>query len=268
MTNGRAILLTGRREVRELLRSRAFRISTAVQLAIVVAVVVISGLTGGGGPRQVRRRLRRPAGAGGGRRCTLHSQSEFDAEIGSTELADEPAARAEVEDETVDAAVDVTEPDCPLGSRPRPWCRCCRAPRATVSGTAALRRAGLDQGQIEAALDPPPLSVSEVGDPVSGDGIALIGSLFLYLAILAYGIVVATAVVVEKSSRVVEVVLSAIRPVQLLTGKITGIGLLGLAQLTLVAGVGLAVALAIGAVELPESTAETAILVGVYFVLG
>ena len=45
MTNRRAVFLTARREVRELLRSRAFRISTAIQLAIVVAIVVISGLT-------------------------------------------------------------------------------------------------------------------------------------------------------------------------------------------------------------------------------
>ena len=72
----------------------------------------------------------------------------------------------------------------------------------------------------------------------------------------------------EKSSRVVEVILSAIRPVQLLAGKVLGVGLLGLLQVGLIAFVGLAIAVPSGAIGLPDSTAETVGLVFVYFVLG
>ena len=46
----------------------------------------------------------------------------------------------------------------------------------------------------------------------------------LYGQLLGYGFWVATGVVEEKSTRVVELLLSAIRPRQLLAGKVLGIG--------------------------------------------
>ena len=63
----RAIYLTGRREVLERLRSRAFVISTLIQLAIVIAIVVISAITGGDETEQVQGRLLGRRGQGGGR---------------------------------------------------------------------------------------------------------------------------------------------------------------------------------------------------------
>ena len=67
----------------------------------------------------------------------------------------------------------------------------------------------------------------------------------------------------------VEVILSAIRPVQLLAGKVLGVGLLGLLQI----GAdrrrsGWRSRCPSGAITLPSSTAETVVLVLVYFVLG
>ena len=194
-------------------------------------------------------------------------QAAFDAEVTEHEYAAEATARSAVGRRGLDAAVVPaslvarSDPSTTLVSL-------LQSSSGTVRGTEALLRAGVDRAEISAALEPAPLPVSEVGEPASGSGIALIGSLLLYIAILTFGIVVATAVVVEKSSRVVEVVLSAIRPVQLLTGKVLGIGLLGLLQVLAVTGVGLVIAIAIGSIDLPSSTAETAILVGVYFVLG
>ncbi len=266
MTNRRAVFLTARREVRELLRSRAFRISTAIQLVIVVAIVVISGLTAGDDTDKFDVGY---VGAEAHRVVDLSQkrQAAFDAEVTEHEYAAEATARSAVADDDLDAAVlpaslvARSDPSTTLVSL-------LQSSSGTVRGTEALLRAGVDRAEISAALEPAPLPVSEVGEPASGSGLALIGSLLLYIAILSFGIVVATAVVVEKSSRVVEVVLSAIRPVQLLTGKVLGIGLLGLLQVLAVTGVGLVIAIAIGSIDLPSSTAETAILVGVYFVLG
>jgi ABC-2 type transport system permease protein len=62
---------------------------------------------------------------------------------------------------------------------------------------------------------------------------ALVGSILLYMSILMFGQFVMMGVVEEKSSRVVEVLLSRVRPTQILVGKVVGIGLLGLAQLAL-----------------------------------
>lgn len=136
-----------------------------------------------------------------------------------------------------------------------------------LRGAEILHSRGLSASEAQAALHPPALELTEVGDG-SGQGIAFVGSLLLYVSILSFGIVVATAVNEEKSSRVVEVILSAIRPVQLLAGKVLGTGLLGIGQLLLISGTGIAVTLATGSIELPDSTLEAAILVTVYFLLG
>ncbi len=143
-----------------------------------------------------------------------------------------------------------------------------QAAERDVRGAEILRSEGLSESSAEAALHPPPLVLTEVGEGSEGEGIAWVGSLLLYVAILSFGTVVATAVVEEKATRVVEVILSAIWPIKLLTGKVFGIGLLGIGQVMLISGVGIAVALATGSIEMPDSTAETAVLVVVYFLLG
>ena len=66
-------------------------------------------------------------------------------------------------------------------------------------------------------------------------GIAFIAVLLAYGQLFGYGVWVATGVIEEKASRVVEISLSAIRPRQLLAGKIAGIGLLGIVQLAFIA---------------------------------
>ena len=66
----------------------------------------------------------------------------------------------------------------------------------------------------------------------------------------------------------VEVILSAIRPVQLLAGKLIGVGILGLLQIAAVAAIGLVIAVPGGAISLPSSTPETVVLVLLYFALG
>ncbi len=77
----------------------------------------------------------------------------------------------------------------------------------------------------------------------------LVGSivgLLLYLGIFGGGMSVAQGVVEEKSSRVVEVLLASVRPSQLLTGKVIGIGLVSLIQVGLYVLSGVITASALG----------------------
>ncbi|NJD29127.1 MAG: ABC transporter permease [Chloroflexi bacterium] len=60
-------------------------------------------------------------------------------------------------------------------------------------------------------------------------------SVTLFMAIILYGQWIAFSVAEEKNSRVMEVVLAAATPFQLLAGKVIGVGALGLAQFLLVA---------------------------------
>ena len=55
--------------------------------------------------------------------------------------------------------------------------------------------------------------------------------LLLYMSILLYGVQVMGAVVEEKASRVIEVLICSLRPFQLLAGKVVGVGAVGLFQL-------------------------------------
>lgn len=78
---------------------------------------------------------------------------------------------------------------------------------------------------------------------------AQVGTFVLYLSIIMFGQFVVMGVLEEKQNRVVEVVLSRVRPTDLLAGKIIGIGLLGLAQILVLGG---SIALAGVLVDLPD----------------
>jgi len=100
--------------------------------------------------------------------------------------------------------------------------------------------------------------------------IAFVAVLLLYGQLFGYGIWVATGVIEEKASRVVEMLLSAIRPRQLLAGKIIGIGTLGLCQLTVIAGFAIALASVTGSLTAKQEAAAVgiaALAIG-WFILG
>lgn len=64
-------------------------------------------------------------------------------------------------------------------------------------------------------------------------GAGFVGGLLIYLFIFLYGVQVMRGVMEEKSSRIVEVIISSVRPFQLMMGKIVGIALVGLTQFLL-----------------------------------
>jgi len=64
-----------------------------------------------------------------------------------------------------------------------------------------------------------------------GAGIA--GAILVYLALFIYGAQVMRGVLEEKTSRIIEVIVSSVKPFQLMLGKIIGVGLVGLTQFVL-----------------------------------
>jgi ABC-2 type transport system permease protein len=128
------------------------------------------------------------------------------------------------------------------------------------------------QGEQLTAAQPAPLEDGVLhaapADRQSNAGIAFIGVLLLYGQLFGYGIWVATGVIEEKASRVVEMLLSAIRPRQLLAGKIIGIGTLGLCQLAVIAGFALTLARVTGSLPVPSAAVYAAMLDIGWFILG
>lgn len=61
--------------------------------------------------------------------------------------------------------------------------------------------------------------------------LGIVLSLLLYMALLIYGQMVMTSIIEEKNNRVLELVVTSVRPFQLMLGKIAGVGLVAVTQL-------------------------------------
>lgn len=64
-------------------------------------------------------------------------------------------------------------------------------------------------------------------------GISFVLAILIYLTLFIYGSQVMRGIIEEKTSRIVEVIISSVKPFQLMMGKIIGIGLVGLTQFML-----------------------------------
>jgi ABC-2 type transport system permease protein len=91
--------------------------------------------------------------------------------------------------------------------------------------------------ELSSTIDLDTVRISEGGSRAEGGlgGFALAFAVFmvLYMTTLIYGQQVMLGVLEEKSSRVVEVLLSTVDPIDLMAGKIAGIGLAGLTQIAI-----------------------------------
>ena len=123
-----------------------------------------------------------------------------------------------------------------------------------------LAGTGVDSGDVRRAqqLDLAVVAVSDRGEREGGFVVALVSTLslamLLYVAVLINGQGMATAIVEEKSSRLIEVILGAVTATEFMTGKILGVVGSGLTQLAIWMIVAM-VALAQAAPALAMSTA-------------
>jgi ABC-2 type transport system permease protein len=137
---------------------------------------------------------------------------------------------------------------------------------------AKLLEADQDPAQVMREVNGAQVEVTEIqpADPGRAQrlGIGLITVFLLFFGIQTYGALVAQGVVEEKSSRVVELLLSTVRPWHLMLGKVLGLGLVGLAQIAILAAAGLAMAGATGVLTLSGVAAGTVLWGVIWYVLG
>jgi ABC-2 type transport system permease protein len=108
--------------------------------------------------------------------------------------------------------------------------------RAVLMNQAGIASEVYEKTQIDVASET--VTVSETGDETSsssGGAMILAGvmGMLLYVTLLLYGSQVMNGVIEEKSSRIIEVIISSIKPYQLMLGKILGVGMVGLTQFLL-----------------------------------
>lgn len=99
-----------------------------------------------------------------------------------------------------------------------------------------LEASGLDEAAVTKALRPPSFEARHTtgkSESTSGAMLFILGYavvMMLYMAVLIHAVNVMRAVVLDKTSKVVEVLLAAVKPQALMLGKILGVGAVGLIQ--------------------------------------
>jgi ABC-2 type transport system permease protein len=272
VTYWQGVRVVAMREMRERFRSRVFRVTTVIGAGIVAALIVVPtindkpktydiGLVGKTDP--VITAAVQQSGPAVGGKITLH------------QVASARAARAQVRDGRLDIAlVDGRSIiiDDPLDQdRINGRYRLVAAVSESARLQTALTDAGLTSERAADILRRPPLPVQELGkaSPNSSDQLtAFIGIIAIFFFFQQYGGLILVGVAEEKSSRIAEVLLAAVRPRQLVSGKVIGIGVVGVAQAIVVAVTAIVASRAVGADVLKGTDAFAALGAVGWFILG
>ena len=75
--------------------------------------------------------------------------------------------------------------------------------------------------------------IEKTGSTEVSMGVSMFGGFLIYIFIFLYGAMVMRGVMEEKTSRIVEIIISSVKPIQLMMGKIIGIALVGFTQFAL-----------------------------------
>ncbi|GAB1515326.1 ABC transporter permease [Actinophytocola sp. KF-1] len=266
-----AVRLVASREVTTKMRSKAFIITTVATLVLLVGFAVVMKVSGGSdetvGVTQETQALAEP----------LKATAERIGQSVDTAVVSEEEGRKQVADGSLDALI-VGGVDGPLrvvvekdldGDLENAL--------NVLAGQLALNREitelGGDPAQVQTSVAGASVDVEPLEEPYPYRPeqlvLGIVAGILIYMSLLLNGQMVAQGVVEEKSSRVVELLLSTIRPWQLMAGKVLGIGFVGLVQMVVVGGGGIAAALALDVLSISVSAAiGTVVWLIVWYLLG
>ena len=111
----------------------------------------------------------------------------------------------------------------------------------TVIESIKLKQEGLTRDIIDRTRSNVNLNIIILGESGSEKtssteasmGVSMFGGFLIYIFIFLYGAMVMRGVMEEKTSRIVEIIISSVKPIQLMMGKIIGIALVGFTQFVL-----------------------------------
>jgi len=271
MSRWQATLLVTRRELGERIREKSFLVSTIISVSIIGVVALLPSFLGDG-PDELTVAAVGAEPQAVARALEDTSRDSDEIRVAARDFDGVGAARRAVESGDVDAAL-IGPTSVIVDEDLSPELRTVLQTTAQqVQVLDTFADAGVDSQQAREALEPARIDVEALNPPSPHRDdrrtVASVGAFLLFGQIFGYGFWVSMGVVEEKSSRVVEVLLSKIRPAQLLAGKVIGIGILGLVQLVAIAAFGIAIALITDVIEIPPGTVGTIGLVFLYFIVG
>jgi len=274
MSRWRSVWLVARREILERGRSRGFILSVCLTTALVIGSFIVPTILFGGDD-VTKVGLVQPAPTGlpaALEAAAAGAQQDIDIVLFADRASAQAALEADAVAVIVSVAADLSSPGETIYREGRDALLDSIVGGAVIGlrVNAVLADSDIDRAALAAAQAPP--STTELDPQTDADQarflLANIGTVLILVSIFSFGYTVLTGVVEEKQSRVVEVVLSTVRPRDLLMGKVLGIGVLGLVQLAVFVLAGGAAALATDRLVLPSTTPAAVLLLAVWFILG
>jgi ABC-2 type transport system permease protein len=265
--------LVAARELRERVRGRVFRVTTLIVLTVVAGAIVIPALLGN--KTNVQR-----VGVVGALAAPLSAAVVAEGpSVGTTVQlvpeASEQAADNDLRGGQIDLAVidgrRILVDKAITSGTTSVTAQLVRAVSRTVGTGEALLAASLTPAQAATIATARPLPVASLQPaPPSGTqrATSIVGLVLVVLMLTQYNTWTLTGVLEEKSSRVVEVLLAAIRPGQLLAGKVLGIGIAAFIQAGLAVVLALSLAKSVHSDVLHGTTPVTIAATLIWLVLG
>lgn len=109
-----------------------------------------------------------------------------------------------------------------------------------IATTNSLVNAGIDTAKLNAIKSDIMVNAKQITDKGVEDSsidasyaTGITGAILIYISLLIYGAQVMRGVIEEKTNRIIEVIVSSVKPFQLMLGKIIGVGMVGLTQFML-----------------------------------
>jgi ABC-2 type transport system permease protein len=226
------IVLVARREVRMRLRSRVFVGGTIFMGALVVIGIIAASLLAG---RTTPVRVGFSGGSQALERSFTASAAALGASVTVSDIADVTAGKAQVTAGTLDVLVTGTS-TAPTAVAKDAVPSNVESALSLAAEAARLSDAGLSQAAVKSAMSLVPVELLQPPNPKDTQNVlaSLALGILLFITLGQWGNMVAQGVVEEKATRIMEILLATIPPSRLLAGKVIGIGLVGLLQLTIV----------------------------------
>jgi ABC-2 type transport system permease protein len=267
------VSLVAAREVRERVRGRAFRVGTLLILVVVGCAIVIpvihKGKPGPQGvgvigalPAPLRSAVIAAAATDG---STVRFRVETDIEAGRDDLRSGRVDLVIVDARqvVVDKAIESTDTSATA--------QLVRNVSKNLGILEAFEAAHLSSGQYSKLTGARALPVTSLQRGTAATSTlvtSVLGLILVFVMLTQYMTWTLVGVMEEKSSRVVEVLLATVRPVQLLAGKVLGIGIVVFAQASLIIAFALLLARAVGSVVLHGTAPLVIASTLVWLVLG
>lgn len=255
----RQILEVAKREIVTRGRTRGFRAITAIMILIAIAAPIVLAVLPDPSDELQTITIGVGDGAPENFEATLKAFAEGQLIVETTNLSLTPTEA--VDQMLSDGDIDVAfEPPNTLAWENGENLTIASLITAALQQDAMSNRAadlGLDSADLTTLFTPVDLTNRTIGDDDASEGLrsaaAFVGLFTAFVLPQIYGQLTLLSVVEEKSTRIVEVLLSHLRPQTLLLGKIIGLCALALVQLTLIVAAMVGSLLVVDQIDVPSS---------------